>query len=148
VSTLPFTIPLRHPLIAFPSAQFSRKGSSNREIQSQHGASTMPVSCTLENCCTYTDHLLPVYRRYFQETKSTKPLCPFGRDCFYKHVNDDGTTHIFEEGVEKCMRVCTIPFAFLSFDLQYTFTEVHITPQSWSTHIYFSSGYAHQPCSR
>lgn len=34
-----------------------------------------------------------------------RPSCPFGKDCFYQHRNDDGTTYIFPDGVDKSMRV-------------------------------------------
>ncbi|KAF9268987.1 hypothetical protein L218DRAFT_852143, partial [Marasmius fiardii PR-910] len=45
--------------------------------------------------------------KYFQQSiiKKAKPMCPFGKDCFYQHLNDDGTPYIFREGVEASMRV-------------------------------------------
>ncbi|KAI4518624.1 hypothetical protein K525DRAFT_227335 [Schizophyllum commune Loenen D] len=39
--------------------------------------------------------------RHFQESKSRpggQPHCPFGRDCFYQHLNDDGTPYVFPAG--------------------------------------------------
>jgi len=45
---------------------------------------------------------------YFQKSLHTKPLCPYGKDCFYQHINADGTRYIFEEGVDAAMRVCDI----------------------------------------
>ncbi|EDR05631.1 uncharacterized protein LACBIDRAFT_294785 [Laccaria bicolor S238N-H82] len=45
--------------------------------------------------------------RYFQTSQAknkNKPLCPFGKDCFYKHVNEDGTPFLFREGVDVSMR--------------------------------------------
>ncbi|TRM60714.1 hypothetical protein BD626DRAFT_406853 [Schizophyllum amplum] len=36
---------------------------------------------------------------HFQSSKARGRLfCPFGRDCFYQHLNDDGTPYIFSEG--------------------------------------------------
>jgi len=32
------------------------------------------------------------------------PDCPFGRDCFYLHLNADGTEHVFTHTVESFMR--------------------------------------------
>jgi hypothetical protein len=45
--------------------------------------------------------------RYFQQSKAknrAKLFCPFGKDCFYQHLNDDGTPHVFADGVDRCMR--------------------------------------------
>jgi len=44
--------------------------------------------------------------RYFEQSKLTKPkpTCPFGADCFYKHLNDDGTPHVFKDGVDRSMK--------------------------------------------
>jgi len=39
-----------------------------------------------------------------QKDKS-RPLCPFGKDCFYQHRHDDGTPHVFKNGTSVCMRV-------------------------------------------
>ncbi|KAH8832591.1 hypothetical protein DL96DRAFT_1676979 [Flagelloscypha sp. PMI_526] len=44
--------------------------------------------------------------RYFEDSKRNifprlpSPFCPFGKDCFYRHLNDDGTGYIFLTGVE------------------------------------------------
>lgn len=46
--------------------------------------------------------------RHFQESKTKnpiKPMCPFGRDCFYQHLNDDGSKFIFKNGVDSSTRV-------------------------------------------
>jgi len=32
-------------------------------------------------------------------------MCPFGKDCFYKHAKEDGTPYLFIEGVDESMRV-------------------------------------------
>ncbi|QRV88894.1 E3 ubiquitin-protein ligase makorin-1 [Ceratobasidium sp. AG-Ba] len=41
--------------------------------------------------------------RYFAASSPEKRFCPYGRDCFYQHRNDDGTTHVFSEGVDAMM---------------------------------------------
>ncbi|KDQ13084.1 hypothetical protein BOTBODRAFT_402402 [Botryobasidium botryosum FD-172 SS1] len=41
--------------------------------------------------------------KYFAKSRAEKPFCPFGRDCFYQHLNADGTPYVFEEGVDKLM---------------------------------------------
>ncbi|KAL0953540.1 hypothetical protein HGRIS_004762 [Hohenbuehelia grisea] len=44
--------------------------------------------------------------RFFQASKSkpSGPMCPFGRDCFYQHMNDDGTPYVFREGATASLR--------------------------------------------
>ena len=47
--------------------------------------------------------------RYFQDSRAKNPkklFCPFGKDCFYQHLNDDGTKYEFKDGVDVCMKVC------------------------------------------
>lgn len=39
-----------------------------------------------------------------------KPICPYGKDCFYQHLNEDGTPYVFKDGVDVCMRVCNGTF--------------------------------------
>jgi len=44
--------------------------------------------------------------KYFDETSRTgKPCCPFGIDCFYQHTNPDGTPHVFRHGAKHSMNV-------------------------------------------
>lgn len=54
---------------------------------------------------------------YFQKSlqkNKDKPLCPYGKDCFYQHLNDDGTPYTFKDGVDTSMRVSspTLPSLF------------------------------------
>ncbi|TFK44586.1 hypothetical protein BDQ12DRAFT_620803 [Crucibulum laeve] len=45
--------------------------------------------------------------RYFTQSlrdDSQNPLCPFGKDCFYQHLKEDGTTFVFKDGVDVCMQ--------------------------------------------
>ncbi|EAU90213.2 makorin-2 [Coprinopsis cinerea okayama7 len=53
----------------------------------------------------YKDSMSRVPCKYFQQSKS-KPerMCPFGKDCFYKHENDDGTPYVFTEGADVWLR--------------------------------------------
>lgn len=48
--------------------------------------------------------------RYFQASKEKRgrPSCPFGKDCFYQHRNDDGTAHVMDAGVAASMRVSIV----------------------------------------
>jgi E3 ubiquitin-protein ligase makorin len=32
-------------------------------------------------------------------------MCPFGKDCFYQHLQDDGTRFVFKDGVDRSMKV-------------------------------------------
>ena len=40
--------------------------------------------------------------RYFA-ANSERPFCPYGRDCFYRHLKADGTEHVFNQGVDVLM---------------------------------------------
>jgi hypothetical protein len=52
--------------------------------------------------------------RYFEDSKRNifprlpSPFCPFGKDCFYRHLNDDGTGYIFLTGVEVNLPVSSL----------------------------------------
>ncbi|TFK92438.1 hypothetical protein K466DRAFT_480547 [Polyporus arcularius HHB13444] len=52
----------------------------------------------------YKNSMARVKCRYF-ERSSRKRFCPFGKDCFFKHENDDGTPYVFSYGVEHYMGV-------------------------------------------
>ncbi|KAK2463701.1 hypothetical protein APHAL10511_004452 [Amanita phalloides] len=57
---------------------------------------------------SYKKSMSRVACRYFQESKvesPKEPFCPFGKDCFYQHINDDGTEHVFSDGVDVCMKI-------------------------------------------
>lgn len=53
-----------------------------------------------------TDYL---HSRHFEKSKAKHPkkppLCPFGNECFYKHLNADGTPHVLKDGISAAMRV-------------------------------------------
>jgi len=56
----------------------------------------------------YKQSMSRVPCRYFQDSKAKnpkKPFCRFGRDCFYQHLNDDGTKYVFKDGVDVCMKI-------------------------------------------
>ncbi|KAI0629280.1 hypothetical protein C8Q77DRAFT_1143142 [Trametes polyzona] len=66
-----------------PSAFFYPEGDPKKvEVIEKYKASMARVKC-----------------KYFERSKPSRRFCPFGRDCFYKHVNSDGTPYIFDHGV-------------------------------------------------
>ncbi|KAJ3567348.1 hypothetical protein NP233_g6419 [Leucocoprinus birnbaumii] len=55
----------------------------------------------------YKDSMSRIPCRYLQKSLQkdrSQPLCPFGRDCFYQHHDDEGTPYIFSYGVDVGMR--------------------------------------------
>jgi hypothetical protein len=43
--------------------------------------------------------------RYFAASNPENRFCPFGRDCLYQHLNEDGTRYVFERGADYYMLV-------------------------------------------
>jgi hypothetical protein len=54
----------------------------------------------------YKDSMKRIHCRYFQKSLKEDRFCPYGKDCFYRHANDDGTLYVFDRGVEYYMPVC------------------------------------------
>lgn len=55
---------------------------------------------------SYKNSMARVPCKYFVETSASgKPCCPFGLDCFYKHLDPDGTPHEFQYGANHFMKV-------------------------------------------
>lgn len=55
---------------------------------------------------SYKNSMARVPCKYFVETSASgKPCCPFGLDCFYQHLNPDGTPHVFQYGANHFMKV-------------------------------------------
>ncbi|KAG0709229.1 hypothetical protein DFH29DRAFT_793831 [Suillus ampliporus] len=55
---------------------------------------------------SYKNSMARVPCKYFIETSTSgKPCCPFGVDCFYQHLNPDGTPHVFQYGANHFMKV-------------------------------------------
>ncbi|KAF9078074.1 hypothetical protein BDP27DRAFT_1441384 [Rhodocollybia butyracea] len=55
----------------------------------------------------FKESMAKVPCRYFVKSKAkdkNKPFCQFGKDCFYQHLNDDGTPHILRDGIDASMR--------------------------------------------
>ncbi|KAJ2920512.1 hypothetical protein H1R20_g16582, partial [Candolleomyces eurysporus] len=52
----------------------------------------------------YRESMARVQCRYFENSIRKSPMCPFGKDCFYKHEKPDGTLHVFQEGASVWMR--------------------------------------------
>ncbi|KAF8892096.1 hypothetical protein BD779DRAFT_1510830 [Infundibulicybe gibba] len=90
-----------------PSARFYPEGTEEKLlIEKKYRESTAKIKC-----------------RYFEQSKrdsSSPVLCPFGKDCFYKHINSDGTPHIFSDGVDVSMRVSVFQVDILHFELYHT----------------------------
>ncbi|KAJ8094337.1 hypothetical protein PM082_010771 [Marasmius tenuissimus] len=60
-----------------------------------------------ETISQYKQSMGRVSCKYFIQSRAkdkTKPFCPFGKDCFYQHLNDDGTAYVFRDGVDASMR--------------------------------------------
>lgn len=52
----------------------------------------------------YKESMGRVSCRYFAKSSPADRFCPFGRDCFYRHWNDDGTPYVFQDGVDVMIR--------------------------------------------
>ncbi|EJF64258.1 hypothetical protein DICSQDRAFT_53855 [Dichomitus squalens LYAD-421 SS1] len=48
----------------------------------------------------YKASMARVKCRYFKRSRPQRRFCPFGRDCFYKHENADGTPYVFDHGAD------------------------------------------------
>ncbi|KAF8586032.1 hypothetical protein K439DRAFT_1002083 [Ramaria rubella] len=53
----------------------------------------------------YKQSMARVPCRYFVHSKPGNRFCPFGRDCFYRHANADGTPYEFPHGVDVMMSI-------------------------------------------
>ncbi|KAL5633211.1 hypothetical protein ACGC1H_003642 [Rhizoctonia solani] len=70
-----------------PSSRFSPKDSPER------------VRC-VEG---YKATLGKIPCRYFTKSPSDERFCPYGKDCFYQHQNEDGTPYTFTLGADEMM---------------------------------------------
>jgi E3 ubiquitin-protein ligase makorin len=73
-----------------PSSVFYREGDPKKE----------------RTITTYKETLARTPCRRFEENLRLRgrAFCPFGRDCFYRHLDEDGTVHVFEQGIEETMQ--------------------------------------------
>lgn len=72
-----------------PSSRFYPDGTSGKtETIEKYKASMSRVPC-----------------RHFQKSPPNDRFCPFGKDCFYQHRNADGSTHVFDRGVDYYMKL-------------------------------------------
>ncbi|KAI0641948.1 hypothetical protein C8Q79DRAFT_264135 [Trametes meyenii] len=46
----------------------------------------------------YKASMARVKCKHFEKSPLHRRFCPFGKECFYKHENPDGTTYVFEHG--------------------------------------------------
>ncbi|KAM6496926.1 hypothetical protein JOM56_007399 [Amanita muscaria] len=110
-----------------PSSRFWKEGEQGKtKVMQAYRDSTARLPC-----------------RYFQESKTRnpkKPFCPFGKDCFYQHNNDDGTKHVFKDGVDVCMKIHSFrrqhsdfnftrrrpsgDIQFVTFDVEHNFDDL------------------------
>ncbi|KAF9485502.1 hypothetical protein BDN70DRAFT_795621 [Pholiota conissans] len=89
-----------------PSSRFWRHGTSEKN----------------KTIMTYRESMARVQCRYFQKSLAkdkNKPLCPYGKECFYQHKKEDGTLHEFKDGVEVSQRVVV-----------HFFSKIRVYPQS------------------
>ncbi|KAF9525970.1 hypothetical protein CPB83DRAFT_940817 [Crepidotus variabilis] len=59
----------------------------------------------------YKESMARVPCKYFQKSiqkNKINPICPYGKDCFYQHLKEDGTPFTFKDGVDVCMPVSLI----------------------------------------
>ncbi|KAI0255856.1 hypothetical protein BJV78DRAFT_1118938 [Lactifluus subvellereus] len=72
-----------------PSSHFYPSGHPGKAaIIERYKASLQRVSC-----------------KYFTASPPENRYCPFGRDCMYQHLNEDGTPYVFDHGVDHYMPV-------------------------------------------
>ncbi|KAI0820800.1 hypothetical protein BC628DRAFT_1329536 [Trametes gibbosa] len=53
----------------------------------------------------YKASMARVKCKYFEKSRPHNRFCPFGKECFYKHENADGTLFVFEHGAAYYMEV-------------------------------------------
>ncbi|KZT65640.1 hypothetical protein DAEQUDRAFT_696912 [Daedalea quercina L-15889] len=53
----------------------------------------------------YKSSMARVPCRYFEQSSPNNRFCPFGKDCFFRHCNADGSLYVFADGVDHNMRV-------------------------------------------
>ncbi|KZT27820.1 hypothetical protein NEOLEDRAFT_1059740 [Neolentinus lepideus HHB14362 ss-1] len=53
----------------------------------------------------YKESMARVPCRYFGKSPPNDRFCPFGRDCFYQHQNEDGTPYVFDKGLRHYLPV-------------------------------------------
>ncbi|KIK60305.1 hypothetical protein GYMLUDRAFT_602443 [Collybiopsis luxurians FD-317 M1] len=74
-----------------PSSLFYKQGDPQKE----------------QTITAYKDSMAKVPCRYFVQSRARnkdQPFCPFGKDCFYRHSNEDGSMYVFTDGVDVSMR--------------------------------------------
>ena len=92
--------------IVIPSSQFFRHGSSRKEAATESFKASMArTPCRSVPSEVSTCAIAERLPSYFEKSKNTKPFCPFGKDCFYRHVKDDGSPFVFSMGVDHYMKV-------------------------------------------
>ncbi|KAI0305896.1 hypothetical protein B0F90DRAFT_937659 [Multifurca ochricompacta] len=63
----------------------------------------------------YKSSLQRIPCKYFTASSPDSRYCPFGHDCMYQHLNEDGTPYVFHKGVDHYMRtVACVDFSMKS----------------------------------
>jgi len=47
----------------------------------------------------YKESMKRIKCKYFETSPPSRRYCPFGKDCFYKHLDADGQEHVFEHEI-------------------------------------------------
>lgn len=72
-----------------PSSHFYPNGHpGKKEVIERYKATMARISC-----------------RHFQKSPPGNRFCPFGKECFYQHLNEDGTPYTFEFGADYHMEI-------------------------------------------
>ena len=92
-----------------PSSRFWKQGHPEKDrVTKAYKESMSRVPCRYvgnHHSCAFLFTSLVSYFQKSLEKDRSRPLCPFGRDCFYQHRYDDGAPYIFKSGTSTCMRV-------------------------------------------
>ncbi|KAI0675528.1 hypothetical protein C8Q78DRAFT_964382 [Trametes maxima] len=60
---------------------------------------------------SYKASMARVKCKHFEKSPPNRRFCPFGKECFYKHENSDGSKYVFEHGAAYYMEVSAGPLA-------------------------------------
>lgn len=101
-------IEIYHSFIKVLEEWHGGKAKSYQGLYGKHGQDSVSVSAELPDLKLKA---IPSsrFRSYFQKSllkNKNNPICPYGKDCFYSHLKEDGTPYVFKDGVDVCMKVC------------------------------------------
>ncbi len=105
-------IKVYHAVVNVLEGRYRGKAKGYSGIHGEHGESGMSVSLPIYAICEGVFNAICDIYSYFQKSLAKNkynPICPYGKDCFYEHLREDGTPFVFKHGVEVCMRVRIFP---------------------------------------